>query len=140
MESLIEKATRTNSFSRLRSVMIPIVSLQISFSIKELLRNITHASGCNLIEVGKLVLVLNVGWEDNGFYYVELIKSIDLKIRNFQSGIGSILQINLLIYYTVSLNSTIFVILRRVLINGWDKNSKCLYSRVCQVWKEIFPI
>ncbi len=60
MESLMEKTIQTNSFLGSKLIMILIMLLHISFSIKELLRNMIYTPGCNLIEVGKLVLILNV--------------------------------------------------------------------------------
>ncbi len=139
-EPLIKKVTWTNWFLRSRLIIIPIVPLHIPWSIKELLRNIIRVLGCNLTEVGRLVLVLKIDSASDRSHWVESMKSMDWKIRNFSSETGSMLQIILLICWAVFLNLTILVVLRRVLISDQVRNSKCLYWRVCQVWKEILPI
>ena len=58
-------------------MIILIILLHISCLIKILLRNITHAPGYNLIDMSRLVLVLNIGLKSNGFHYTKLIKSMN---------------------------------------------------------------
>ncbi len=77
--------------------MIPTVPLHMPCLIRELLRNMTRAPSCNLMEVERLVLVLNMGSEEDGSHRVEFIESMDCKIKNFPSEMGSILQTILLI-------------------------------------------
>jgi len=72
-------------------IIILIIILYIFYLIKKLLRNIIHTSDYNLIKVDRLVLVLNISSKNNRFHYIELIKLIKWKIRNFLSETNSIL-------------------------------------------------
>ena len=65
--------------------------LHISYSISKLLRYMTYMPGCNLIEKGRLVLVLKIHSEERGSHCTKFIISVDWKIRNFLLGMGSIL-------------------------------------------------
>ncbi len=58
-------------------MIIPVIPLHILCLIKVLLRNITRAPSCNLTDVSKLVLVLNIGLESDRFHYIESIKSMN---------------------------------------------------------------
>ncbi len=94
----MKKTTQTNWFLRSRLVIIPVISLYISYLIKELLKNIICIFDYNLIEVDKLVLILNENLKNNRFYYTKLTKLINWKIKNFLSRFNNILQTILLIY------------------------------------------
>src|SRR2546423_12580786 len=94
---LIENAIWTDCSTGFTLVMTPIVPLHIPSSMRELLRNITQAPGCNRTDEGRFVLDLNICSEEAEFHWTEFTKSTEFKIRNLLLGTGSALHTILLI-------------------------------------------
>ena len=64
MDPLMEKAIRTHSSEGLTSMTTPIVPLHMPWSMRELLRYMTHASGCKRTDEGRFVFCLNIQFEN----------------------------------------------------------------------------
>ncbi len=122
---------------RLISVIIPMIPLQIPWSISELFKYITRSSGWRQTYKGRLVLDLNIWSEKKVSHCRESITSVTLEIRNQLSETGRVLQIILLICWTVSLKPMIWVVLRRLRIGDLVINLKWRCCSIFQVSAEI---